>query len=113
MELGMCYLASDMNEMVFSGARFELFKIEGDDINVIKGTKSGIGYKGIPYDQEFEEHTLGKLSDKAFCMPSAGLTDQIGGEKGRMFGKKRFRELLISIQDKPMLDQKDIIYRAS
>jgi len=112
MELGICYLTPDMDEIVFSGARFELHCIEDGNVTTTKGTKSGIGYHGIPHAQEYEEHVIGDLEAKSFYMTSDGLTDQIGGEKGRMFGKKRFKEVLLSNCDKPMSDQKDAAFQA-
>jgi len=45
-------------------------------------------------------------------MTSDGLIAQVGGERGRMFGKKRFVQMLDELQGKPMSDQKDSIYRA-
>ncbi len=112
MELGLCYLRPDMNELVFAGARFELFIVENDDVSIIKGTKSGIGYRGISHTQEYEEHRIRDLDGKAFFMTSDGLIDQVGGEKRRMFGKKRFKSLLLDIQNKTMAEQKEIIYQA-
>ena len=38
-----------------------------------------------------------------------GFVDQFGGEKGKKFKVKAFRELLLSIQDKSMVIQKDIL----
>jgi hypothetical protein len=35
--------------------------------------------------------------------------DQFGGEKGKKFKAKAFRKLLLSIQDKTMKEQKNII----
>ena len=111
MELGICYLHPETDEIIFCGARFELITVENGEIEVFKGTKSGIGYRGIPHDQEFDEHRIPSLADKNFYMTSDGLIDQVGGEKGRMFGKKRFREMLLGIQDRPLAEQKEIIYR--
>jgi len=112
MELGMCYLAPDLDRIIFSGARFELHLIENGHANVIKGTKSGIGYHGISFDQIFDEHEIINLKEKSFYMTSDGMIDQIGGEKGRMFGKKRLKELLLEHQDKPMSEQKELIHQA-
>ena len=112
MELGMCYLGPEMDELTFVGARFELYMFENGKIDIIKGTKSGIGYHGINHTQEFDEHKVVNLENKTFFITSDGLIDQVGGVKSRMYGKKRFRKLLLSIQDKPMSEQKDIIYQA-
>jgi serine phosphatase RsbU (regulator of sigma subunit) len=45
-------------------------------------------------------------------MTSDGLVDQVGGKRRRMYGKKRFRELLINIKDLPMKEQKDRMVQA-
>jgi ABC-type amino acid transport substrate-binding protein/serine phosphatase RsbU (regulator of sigma subunit) len=112
MELGLCYVGPERDEMTFSGARFDLFIIEGNEINIIKSTKSGIGYRGISHTQEFIENKVDSLGQKTFYMSSDGLTDQIGGKKNLMFGKKRFKALLLRIQDKSMNEQKDIMLQA-
>ncbi len=112
MELGMCYLGPAMDELTFTGARFELYQVEDGEIDVIKGTKSGIGYRGISHTQEFEEHQIVNLENKTFFMTSDGLVDQVGGDKRRMFGKRRFRELLLNLRNKTMAEHKKHIYRA-
>ena len=45
-------------------------------------------------------------------MTSDGLIDQVGGNKGLMFGKKRFKSLLLDLQGRPMTEQKDRIRQA-
>ena len=41
----------------------------------------------------------------SFYMSTDGLFDQVGGEKRRGFGKKRFMHLLESLQDIPLPQQ--------
>lgn len=112
MELGMCYLNAEMDKMTFVGARFELMLVENGEISVIKGTKSGIGYRGIDYNQAYDEHEITTLTNKSFYMSSDGFVDQVGGERARMFGKKRFRQLLLDIQDQSMAQQKETLREA-
>ena len=45
-------------------------------------------------------------------MTTDGLTDQVGGPNRRMFGKRRFRELLAELADRTMKDQKKEILTA-
>ncbi len=111
-ELGACYFVPEEQEMTFAGARFELFTNKDGILSSVKGTKAGMGYRGIPYTQEYDEQTLEIKPDQQFYMTTDGLVDQVGGERGRMFGKKRFRELLLKISDKPMEEQKEAIYQA-
>jgi serine phosphatase RsbU (regulator of sigma subunit) len=42
-------------------------------------------------------------------MFSDGYIDQFGGNTGSKFKTKRFKELLFSMHEKPMKDQKEII----
>jgi PAS domain S-box-containing protein len=112
MELGMCFLGANLDEITFVGARFELYIVEDGNVSIIKGTKSGIGYHGIPFNQEYEKHQIVNLDGKSLYMTSDGLVDQVGGERGRMFGKKRFRELLLKMNSQPMEDQKELIHKA-
>ena len=111
-ELGVCYLAAELDELVFVGARFELFLVEDGMVSVIKGTKSGLGYRGVPLIQEFEEHRIIELQSKTFYMTSDGLIGQVGGDRNRSFGKKRFKEQLLSLSGQSMSEQKDSIHAA-
>jgi serine phosphatase RsbU (regulator of sigma subunit) len=45
-------------------------------------------------------------------MTSDGLVDQVGGARKRMFGKKRFRELLLGLQQEQMCSQKQATHEA-
>ena len=110
-ELGACYFVPEAQQMTFVGARFDLMINDGNGISIVKGTKKGMGYRGIPYEQVYEEQIVHLKPDQSFYLTTDGLTDQIGGERKRMFGKRRFKELLTSVQDKPMSEQKEIIYQ--
>jgi len=112
MELGTCYLNAETDELTFAGARFELYIVEDGLVSSIRGTKSGIGYRGISHDQMFEEHRIINLENKAFYMTSDGVTDQVGGGKKLMYGKNRFKELLAEIEGQSMSDQKAVIYES-
>ena len=96
-ELGACYLDEDNKTLVFAGARFDLFIVENGEVTFIKGTKAGLGYHKTPFDVKFENHTIDLTPDQTFYMTSDGLIDQLGGEKRRGFGKKRFKALITSL----------------
>jgi len=112
LELGAVYIDPTKENLRFSGARFELFTVFDGAVTDVKGTKKGIGYKGIPFDQKYEETDIPVQDGFSFYLTSDGLLDQIGGEKRRMFGKKRFRLLLEEIHTLPMTEQKHRIESA-
>jgi hypothetical protein len=107
LELGVCLIEPGDDRLTFAGARFSLFHAKGDVIEEIKGDKSGIGYRRVPGDQTFTDHVVDRLEGRTFYMSSDGLIDQVGGEKGRMFGKKRFVTLLDSLRGQPMSERCD------
>jgi len=110
-EMGVCYLNAQKSRLLFAGARFDLYLLNDGEVNIIRGTKSGMGYRGIPFDQQFESQEIKVQKNMTILLTSDGYIDQIGGERKRMFGKRRLRELLLSIQDKPMSEQKEIILK--
>ncbi|WP_165602600.1 PAS-domain containing protein [Candidatus Terasakiella magnetica] len=112
LEVGACFLSKNHKELTYSGARFSLFKIENDEVVEIKGTKKGIGYRMIPYDQNYPSHCIELNDTQSFFLTTDGLIDQIGGERKRMFGKKRFKNLLLSLRGVPLFEQKFRILEA-
>lgn len=110
LELGVCYLSPDNTTITFAGARMPLFIDRGDQFEIIKGDKKGIGYRGIPYDFEYTNQTIRLEDGLRFYMTTDGIIDQIGGEKRRGFGKKRFIALLESLRGTPLQNQGDAIY---
>lgn len=106
MELGICFLQPDSQTMSFAGARFDLFVCRDGFVDIVKSTRRGIGYRNIPFDQVYEEHTVDLYGRCSFYMTTDGLIDQVGGERGRMYGKKRFSNLLLEIQDREMSHQR-------
>ena len=112
LELGACYIDGDRTRLTFAGARFSLFKFEGAEVEEIKGDKQGIGYRGIPFGQEFMNRDVALGPGISFYLTTDGLIDQVGGEKRRSYGKKRFKELICKISDRPIFEQKFAIVEA-
>lgn len=112
MELGVCYMPRDKGSLRFAGARFELFVVKDGVVDTLKGTNRGIGYCGIPPSQEYDVFEVPIDGSAQFYMTTDGLIDQVGGDRRRSFGKRRFRALLESICDLPMAAQRERIERA-
>ena len=60
---------------------------------------------------KFSNHQIDLKKGNTLYMFSDGYQDQFGGKKGKKFMIKRFKELLLSIQDKDMQEQKEIIHK--
>jgi PAS domain S-box-containing protein len=112
LELGACFISGNGAKLTFSGAKFDLFRVEDGQVEVFKGTRKGIGYRGIARMQKFETLYLDLKGGQTFYMTSDGLIDQVGGPHRRGFGRKRFIRLLLDIQAAALPDHRDRIQQA-
>ncbi len=99
----------------FSGANNPLFHIrktnnnnaeEPYELTEIKANRMPIGYF-MGNEKSFTSETISLKEKDTIYMFSDGYTDQLGGKNERKFLKKRFKKLLLSFQENPMLEQKE------
>ena len=105
MDIALCSL-NGMN-LKYAGANNPLWIIRNGEIIETKADKQPIGQFDNPQPYTTNEFKL--QSGDTFYVFSDGLVDQFGGDKGKKFKAKAFRELLVSIQDKSLQEQKTII----
>ncbi|MDM8551978.1 SpoIIE family protein phosphatase [Desulfobacterales bacterium HSG2] len=99
-------------DMIFAGAKLPLAYVHNDEVHVIKGDRKSIGYKRSDLDFTFTNHKIRVEKGMSFYIYSDGFIDQLGGEKGRRFGSKRFRELLRVTSREPFEKQEAILLQA-
>ena len=76
-------------------------------IEEVKADKQPIGkFSSL---QPYTLHSIQLYKGDTIYVFTDGYVDQFGGERGKKFKAKAFRELLLSIQDKNMEEQKTII----
>lgn len=110
-EMGVCYLNADKSKMLFAGARFDLYVLENGTVNIIKSSKSGIGYRGIPHDQQFASQEIMTNKNRTFYLVSDGVIDQVGAKTGWGIGRKRLTSWIVDAGHLPLAHQKDYIYK--
>ncbi|MBL4709848.1 MAG: tetratricopeptide repeat protein [Flavobacteriales bacterium] len=110
MDIALCSLNG--NILKYSGANNPLWIVRKGAAKVeeIKAHKQGIGLVETPKLFPTIETQLNE-GDTIYIF-SDGYVDQFGGERGKKFMARRFRELLISIQDYTMEQQKTMINNA-
>lgn len=91
----------------FAGAKNPLYYVRDYEIHQLSASPSSIGHSPYTKEKNFTTHLLEVQEDDVFYMASDGYQDQFGGERGRKFMKKRFRELLLNISHLPMARQKE------
>ena len=112
LEMGVLFIPDKKDKLIFAGAGFPLFCVDGSSVSKIKGDRKGIGYRYITQDTTWTNTVLQVRPGLRFYMSSDGIFDQIGGPKQRGFGKKHFMKLIESVQDMPVSQQGDAIYNA-
>jgi serine phosphatase RsbU (regulator of sigma subunit) len=102
LELGACYVQPDGKQLTFVGARFDLFVVRDGSVELVKSCKKGIGYPEVPADQVFEPSVIDAAPGTRFYLTTDGAIDQINEAERRRFGKARFKQLLMAVQEMPM-----------
>jgi serine phosphatase RsbU (regulator of sigma subunit)/Tfp pilus assembly protein PilF len=108
MDIALCSLEG--NKLQYAGAHNPLWIIRNGAIIETKANKQPIGQFDNP--EPYTTHSFDLEHGDAIYIFSDGYVDQFGGEKGKKFKSRAFRELLLSIQDKAMEEQKTIIDEA-
>jgi serine phosphatase RsbU (regulator of sigma subunit) len=106
MDIGFCSINLKNMELNFAGAHRPLYLIRNNILTEIKGDNLSIGYI-TPEEAEFKNHSIKLQKNDTLYMFSDGYTDQFGGEKGKKFSTKRFKETLLSIQHLNMDEQEE------
>jgi len=103
---------SDDFRLTFAGAKLPLYYFHNDEVVVIKGDRHSIGYKRSDLNFDYTNHTVNVEKGMSFYLASDGFVDQLGGEKRRRFGTRRFRKLLRENGRKPFDEQRSVLLQA-
>jgi serine phosphatase RsbU (regulator of sigma subunit)/Tfp pilus assembly protein PilF len=106
MDISLCSINTETNVLQWSGANNPLFIIRNGELIKLAANKMPIGYYDIM--DKFTLHEMQLLDNDIIYLISDGFTDQFGGPENKKYMSHRFRELLLSISDKPM-DQQNIL----
>ncbi|MFN3916576.1 MAG: tetratricopeptide repeat protein [Flavobacteriales bacterium] len=87
-----------------------LLGLGGKTLYEIKPNKQPIGK--VDHPQPFTTHTIELQEGDTLYIFTDGYQDQFGGDKGKKFKASKLKELLLSIQDKTMEEQKGFLDQA-
>ncbi|WP_317899893.1 PP2C family protein-serine/threonine phosphatase [Aurantibacillus circumpalustris] len=110
MDIALCSIDVANRIVKFSGANRPLWIIRTGQNNVeeIKATKKAIG--GFTQDDEqFSSYEIEMKQGDTFYIFSDGYADTFGGKEGKKLKKKAFKEILLSIRDRSMLEQEHLL----
>jgi serine phosphatase RsbU (regulator of sigma subunit) len=105
MDIALCSVTG--MKLQYAGAYNPLWIIRNGEIIERKADKQPIGQ--FENTKPYTTHSFDLEKGDTIYIFSDGYVDQFGGERGKKFKGKAFRELLLSIQEKNMEDQKTTI----
>ncbi len=106
MDIALCSVDKENRSIKFAGANRPIWIIRNgqEDIEEIKGTKSAVG--GSSEDnQHFDTHVIQLQRGDTFYISTDGYADTFGGQKEKKLTTKKFKEILLSIQNKSLKEQ--------
>ncbi|MFN3916239.1 MAG: tetratricopeptide repeat protein [Flavobacteriales bacterium] len=107
MDISLCAVSN--NKLQWAGANNPIWIIRKDAevIEEIKGDKQPIGF--YANEKPFTNHELEINTGDTIYLFTDGYQDQFGGEKGKKFKASNLKNLLLSIQKKTMVEQREIL----
>ncbi|KJU83977.1 serine phosphatase RsbU, regulator of sigma subunit [Candidatus Magnetobacterium bavaricum] len=112
LDIGICYADKQTRRLTFAGAKISLFCVSEGTVKEINGDRQSIGYQTSDTGYVFTNHQIDITSGMCFYMMTDGISDQIGGEQGLPFGKKRFKHLIARHSQRPFQEQQTLLLEA-
>jgi serine phosphatase RsbU (regulator of sigma subunit) len=109
MDICLCHFDKSLSFVTYAGANRPLWLIRNGttEITEIKATKAAIG--GLtPDDQEFSSNMIQLKKGDTLYLFTDGFADQFSPQDKKLMTRK-FKEILISIQDKTLEEQKNFL----
>jgi len=111
MDITLCQVDYKNKVVKIGCANHIVFIVSGDKIDMIEGDIYSIGgLFTILQKPKFSNHEIKIDRDMTIYIFSDGYQDQFGGEKNQKFMLNKFKELLFSIRNLPMEEQKNVLY---
>lgn len=112
MDISLVCYCPETRKIQFAGAKHSLYLIRDKKLQILEGDKfsmGGIDPNKSTNERQFTNHELTIEKGDTIYLFTDGYADQFGGPKLRKFLYTAFRDLLISIHQKPMEEQKEIL----
>lgn len=108
-DIAMIVIDRENMKLEYAGAYNHLYFIRDHMLEVIKADKMPVGISAKAMDP-FTNHEIDIQIGDQFYMFTDGFVDQFGGPQKKKFRIGNLRELLLEVHEKPIDDQKQIIF---
>jgi len=109
MDISLCVLNKKTLMLEFSGANNPLWLLRKNDSEIfeIKPTKQAVGKGDL--SKKFETHQIQLSQGDLIYIFSDGFADQFGGDKGKKYKYKPFKDLIVANRTKSLQEQNNLI----
>lgn len=111
MDLAMCCMDGN-KKITYAGALRPLFQVSQGQMTEYEPTKYAIGGYNYGQDRAYKQTEIIPAGNDMLYIFSDGFADQFGGEKGKKFMLKNFKQLLIEIAELPLDRQEEALRTA-
>lgn len=113
MDLAFCSINEDHTILEFSGAFNPLYIIRDSSIIEVKGDRQSVGvYHDEDEVHSFTNHVIPLQDGDLIYIFTDGFVDQFGGPEGKKYKYRRFRHLLLALQQLPLNKQEEYLRKS-
>ena len=109
MDVSICCFDFIQNKLAYAGANRPLWLIRDNELEVIKPDKFPIGGTQISRQNDYTNHILELNANDSIYIFTDGFADQFGGINFKKLMTGKLKELLLSIQNLTMPEQKNFL----
>lgn len=109
MDLALVAINAEEKKLHYAGAHNPLYIFRNGELLETKADKFAIGSFIRGEKRKFTSHEFDIVEGDMVYIFSDGFPDQFGGEKGKKYKYRPFKEFLLSIHEKPMEEQLNLL----
>ncbi len=103
---GILYYNKTTNECKYAGAKTDLYIINDNNLEIIKGDKKNVGFVRTKIDQKYSNNSIKIKDGTKLYIATDGIYDQEGANKSR-YGTEKFEKLILDINNSSFNEQSD------
>lgn len=108
MDVAVCVFDIKTQKLFYSGAYNSLYFFRNRELNEVKADKMPVGLH-INEKDSFTLHEIDVIPGDRFYIASDGYVSQFGGETGKKFMAKPFKDFLTTIQEFPLTNHQKML----
>jgi PAS domain S-box-containing protein len=112
MDIALCCIDMKGQRLEYAGANNPLYIVRKGELIKLTADKQPITPSREYISKPFTNNLMELQKGDCVYLFTDGFADQFGGPKGKKFLYKQFQELLVSISEKPMEEQKTLLFKA-